>query len=211
MYLEAPSEGFQSTVYKVNFWWDEVEDALGYRLQVVSPGFAAPDRLVLDTLVIGNKFSINTDPGKYEWRLRAENGSTVTAYSSSRKFEVLQSSIKQQSVELTTPQNDLLTNDPHLVFKWVTLYGATQYLLQVDTNNFVNENTLNYNQVLSGNELALTLAKDQRYQWRVRAQNDTAQARWSAVNRFTLDRTPPATRTTSGRLRPAPSLAPVIN
>jgi hypothetical protein len=192
VYLEAPSDGFQTPLYKVSFWWDEVEDALAYRLQVVSPGFGTPDRLVLDTLVMGNKFNVNLDPGKYEWRLRAENGSTTTAYSAARKFEVLQSSIKQQAVELSAPANGLLTNSGQLTFRWGTLYGATKYHLQIDTNNFTNEAVVVYDQSLPGNELAFQLPKDQVYQWRVQAANDTAQARWSAVNRFTLDRLPPA-------------------
>jgi uncharacterized protein YegP (UPF0339 family) len=190
--IEAPSNGFQTPLYKVNFWWDEVEDALGYRLQVVSPRFDSPDKLVLDTLVNSNKFSGNLDPGKYEWRLRAENGSTVTAYSPARTFEVLQSSIKQQAVELSTPTNGLLTNNAQLNFQWETLYGATKYHLQIDTNNFANDEMVVYDQSLPINQLTYNLSKDQAYQWRVRAENDTAQARWSAVNRFTFDRLPPA-------------------
>lgn len=30
--LKAPSDKYQSTNYNINFWWDEVEDALSYRL-----------------------------------------------------------------------------------------------------------------------------------------------------------------------------------
>ena len=37
--LEAPVDQYQSTKYTVNFWWNGVEDALAYRLQVVTPGF----------------------------------------------------------------------------------------------------------------------------------------------------------------------------
>ncbi|MFD0766153.1 hypothetical protein ACFQZI_14915 [Mucilaginibacter lutimaris] len=191
VFLEAPSDKYQSKVYKIGFWWDEVEDALTYRLQVVTPGFDSPDRLVLDTLVKGNQFNFNFDPGKYEWRVRAENGSTVTPYAGARKFEVLSSSITQQAVELSAPGNGLLTNSESQNFQWGTLYGATKYHLQIDTSNFVSQSALVYDQSLAGNVFTYTLPKDQVYQWRVRAENDTAQARWSAVYRFTLDRTPP--------------------
>ena len=104
----------------------------------------------------------------------------------------VQSSIKQQSVELASPGNNVLTNNAHLTFQWGTLYGATAYHLQVDTNSFINEAAMVYDQSVPANELVFTLPKDQVYQWRVRAENDTAQARWSSVNRFTLDRLPPA-------------------
>ncbi|OJW17948.1 hypothetical protein [Mucilaginibacter sp. 44-25] len=189
--VEAPSDGFKTPLYKVSFWWDEVEDALKYRLQITSPGFSQPDRLVLDTLVTGNKFSANVDPGKYQWRLRAENGSSATDYSTPRSFEVLQSSIKGQSVELIQPANGLLTNNSRINLSWGTLYGATQYRVQIDTNNFVSESSLVFNQSFPGTTITFTPARDQVYQWRVRAENDTAQARWSAVNQFTVDRIPP--------------------
>jgi uncharacterized protein YegP (UPF0339 family) len=189
--VQAPSNGYQTPVYNVGFWWDEVEDALSYRLQIVTPSFESPGKLVQDTLVKGHVFSVNIDPGKYEWRLRAENGSSVTEYSRARSFTVLQSSIKQQSVQLSAPANNLLTNDGAIIFKWSDLYGATRYQLQVDTNGFADENFLVLKTTVSTQQFQLTLSKDQVYQWRVRAENDTAQSKWSGSNQITYDHTPP--------------------
>ena len=44
--LEAPSDHYQSTSYTINFWWNEVNNALSYHLQVVTPTFASPGSLV---------------------------------------------------------------------------------------------------------------------------------------------------------------------
>ena len=191
VHLNAPANNYQSTSYTVNFWWDTVEDALSYRLQVVTPDFQNTVALITDTLIKGNKFSFNLTPGTYQWRLRAENGSTQTAYSGTQSFSVLFSSIKQQKVQLGAPANNLLTSQGSLAFSWGSLYGATKYRLQIDTNNFTDENKVVLNQITPSLQSNFVLPKDQLYQWRVRAENDTAQANWSTINTFTYDHTPP--------------------
>ena len=190
--LEAPADQYQSTSYTINFWWDEVDHALSYHLQVITPSFASPGSLVLDTIVKKNTFSYNFNPGNYQWRVLAQNGSSQTAYTAPRNFTVLASSIKQQAVQLISPANNLLTNQGNTTFVWSSLYGATKYQLEIDTNNFVNETTAIYNQTVPGQQVSFTFPKDHVYQWRVRAENDTAQAQWSAVNLVTYDHTPPA-------------------
>ena len=190
--LEAPSNQYQSTSYTINFWWDRVDNALSYHLQVVTPSFANPGSLVLDTTLKANTFSFNCNPGNYEWRVMAQNGSSQTGFAGPRSFSVAASSIKQQTVQLNSPANNLITNQSNITFQWSALYGATKYQLEIDTNNFANENTLVYNQVVPGQQIGFGLPKDQIYQWRVRAENDTAQAQWSAIYQLTYDHTPPA-------------------
>jgi len=189
---EAPGDQYQSASYNIGFWWDAVDDALTYHLQVVTPNFNNVGSLVLDTIVKSNKFNINLNPGSYQWRVMAENGSSKTAYSAAKSFTIFQSSIKQQAVQLTSPANNLLTNQGAVTFQWGNLYGATKYQLQVDTNNFIDTTKLVYNQTIPGQQITITLTKDQIYQWRVRAENDTAMAKWSLVNSMTYDHTPPA-------------------
>jgi hypothetical protein len=189
--LKAPSDHYQSTKYTVNFWWDEVEDALGYRLQVVTPGFDSIGGLVLDTLVKGNKFAATLDPGNYEWRVRAENGSSQTAYAAARSFTVEQSTLTNQILTLSSPANNTSTNQGAIILKWNSLFGATKYQVEIDTNNFVNENALVYNQVIPGQQLSFSFPKDQVYAWRVRAENETEQSKWSTVSYVTYDKTPP--------------------
>jgi hypothetical protein len=208
--LNAPADGYESTKYQINFWWNEVEDALGYRLQVVSGTFEAPGGLVLDTLVQDYKFAGNLDPGEYEWRVRAENGSSQTTYSAVRRFTVLQSSIKEQSVRLAAPGEGFLTKQAAVSFRWGSLYGATKYHLQVDTNSFADESAVLYDKTIPGQQIGYTLPKDRQYQWRVRAENDTAQARWSAVSQFTYDKTPPGQVTLTSPANDQTASSPVV-
>jgi hypothetical protein len=183
--LEAPADQYQSTKYTVNFWWNGVEDALAYRLQVVTPGFDSIGSLILDTLVKDDKFTATLEPGNYQWRVRAENGSSQTDYSAARSFIVEESSLTNQTVTLSSPANNVVTSVNAALFKWNGLYGATKYQVEIDTNNFANEDALVYNQVVPGLQVNFTFPKDQVYGWRVRAENETEQSKWSAINYVT--------------------------
>lgn len=190
--LEAPADNYASASYTVDFWWDAVNHALSYHLQVVTPNFTSPGSLVLDTVITVNKFSFNFSPGTYQWRVLAENGSSQTSFTMPRNFTVAASTITTQSVQLNAPANNYLTNQSSALLQWGTLYGATKYQIEIDTNNFVNENAIVLNETLPGTQLNFTFPKDQAYEWRVKAENDTAQAKWSAVYTITYDHTPPA-------------------
>lgn len=189
--LNAPSDGTETGQYKQTFWWNEVEDALKYRLQVVTPNFDHTVSLVLDTLIERNKFNYTLDPGTYQWRVRAENGSSKTPYTVA-SFVVYESSIKPQQVQLVSPVNNTMTNQPTNVFKWLKLYGADNYRLQIDTNNFSDETKLFLDKTTPNQEFTVVFDREKLYQWRVKAKNDTAESKWSVIQNITFDKTPPA-------------------
>jgi len=188
---EAPGDQYQSTKYNIGFWWDEVDDAISYRVQVVTPDFNQIGGLIIDTLVKGNKFTADIDPGQYQWRVRAENGSSQTAYSTARSFTIVPSSLTEQTVSLISPGSSYLTNQNSILFKWSNLYSATGYRIQVDSNNFANATSIVSDQLIPGQQISFKFPKDQQYQWRVRAENTTEQSKWSTINLVTFDSTPP--------------------
>ena len=190
--LNAPGDHYQSKNFAVTFWWNEVEDALQYRLQVVTPSFRSIGTLITDTVVTGNKFLLSMSPGEYEWRVQAVNGSSQTALSAPYHFTVLSSSIKQQQVQLQAPADQALSNKNKLTFSWAELYGASAYRLEIDTADFADTTHLVYDQTLPARQYAFTFPREGSYQWRVRAQNDTARSLWSAVRRVNYDHSPPA-------------------
>ena len=188
--LLAPSNGTESTVYAQTFWWEQVEDALKYRLQVVSPNFSHPATLLLDTLVSLDKFSFTLDPGTYEWRVRAENGSSQTSYTSSA-FVIYATEITEQQPQLQSPASGLVTAVGSATFSWLKLYGADEYRLEVDTNSFANESSLFLDQRTSNLEYNVSFTRDKVYQWRVKAIDGTTESKWSAIRTVTFDSTPP--------------------
>jgi hypothetical protein len=189
--LKAPSDKYQSSSYNVNFWWDEVEDALYYRLQIVTPGFDTTGGLVADTLIKGNRFTLTLDPGDYQWRVRAENGSSQTAFSAPNHLTIIPSSLAAQIVILSSPSNNAVTSQSSTTFKWGTLFSATNYHLQLDTNNFADAGHILLDLTIPGQQYSYKFPKDQNYQWRVRAESATEQSKWSVVHNISFDATPP--------------------
>lgn len=188
--LLAPSNGTESNVYTQTFWWEELDNALQYRLQVVTPDFDNTARLILDTIITTSKFSYTLEPGNYEWRVRAENGSSQTRYSKAA-FIINPSSIEQQQVQLQSPANNFITNQSSTVFKWLKLFGADKYQLQIDTSNFEDESVLFFDKSTPNQEFNVTLTRDKVYRWRVKAINATVESKWSVIQNLTLDKTPP--------------------
>ncbi|MBE9585988.1 hypothetical protein IM792_16155 [Mucilaginibacter sp. JRF] len=190
--LRAPANNYQTNNYTVGFWWDEVEDALTYRLQIVRPSFDSTAALVADTVINRNTFNMTLDPGNYQWQVRAENGSSTTAFTPPRNLIILPGSLEEQTVTLLSPGNNTLTNASAINLQWNLLYGASTYRLQIDTASFSGSAYV-YDQVIPSGQFRFSFPKDQTYQWRVRGQNDDGSelSKWSAIYNLSNDRTPP--------------------
>ncbi|RQO80221.1 hypothetical protein DBR40_00970 [Pedobacter sp. KBW01] len=186
----APANKLETNSYQQTFWWNPMADALFYRLQVVSPKFDSVSKLVLDTLITKEKFVYTMDPGKYEWRVRGENGSSVSDYTK-RSLVIFPSSLTEQSVQLTVPSSGLYFSKPEIRYEWLKLFGATVYRLQVDNNNFLDEKNMTLNITTSNLGFLQTLSQEGTYQFRVRAENATENSKWSTVRTFSYDATGP--------------------
>lgn len=189
--LLGPGDKSESIIYDQTFWWETHDDALKYRLQIVSPKFDSVTRFISDTLLIGNKFLASLEPGKYEWRVRPENGSSKGDYTT-RSFTIYVSSVKEQSVQVTLPGTGLITNAGNQRFEWLKLFGAQNYRLQIDNNNFSDETKLILNTLTPNLNFTQLIPADGSYQWRVRAEAGADNSKWSVVRTFIYDITPPA-------------------
>lgn len=191
VFLTSPGENSQSNRYNQTFRWEQVDEAGNYRLQVATPSFDSIADILLDTLVSDTKFAFTLEPGIYEWRVRAENSASSSQYSS-RKFTIIESSLASQQVQIVSPGTGTVSNNRNITFKWLSLFGASDYKLQVDSGNFSNEETMLVNTTTTETEYTQVLSRDNIYRWRVKAVNDTSESKWSAVQSFTFDNTPPA-------------------
>jgi hypothetical protein len=79
--LLAPADEIITTELSNIFWWNYMEGALWYELQVVTPQFSNVTSLKLDTTIENNNFQFSLQPGVYQWRVRAFNGSSSTDFS----------------------------------------------------------------------------------------------------------------------------------
>lgn len=76
--LLAPANNMITNDTLHTFYWNTLEGASQYRLQVVSPRFDSIVRLIADTPLLRNTFIIDLNTGDYQWRVKAQN----SAYSS---------------------------------------------------------------------------------------------------------------------------------
>ncbi|KQR70909.1 hypothetical protein [Pedobacter sp. Leaf176] len=188
--LLAPADKLESNVYKQSFWWEGNEDAFAYRLQVVSGRFDSVAALVLDTLIYTDKFSYTLEPGKYQWRVRGENGSSHTDYFL-RSLIINPSSLNGQSLQLTAPGNTFVSSDATIRYEWLKLFGASRYRLQIDTNGFTDSTKLVLNTLTEQLSFTNTLKKQGQYEFRARAENDSQLSKWSEVRHLIFDNNPP--------------------
>lgn len=86
--LLAPVDSLVSTPVTQTFYWEIVPGATKYQLAIVSPKFDSIVKLITDTTITNNQFSYTLPVGKYQWRVRAINNSSNSAYSSIRKIVI---------------------------------------------------------------------------------------------------------------------------
>lgn len=76
----GPADSLIASQRNFTFWWDYVEGATGYQLQIAEPSFLNVERLMLDTIVTGNKIDFSLMPGSYQWRVSAVNSTSATLF-----------------------------------------------------------------------------------------------------------------------------------
>jgi len=76
----TPNDGQALHQGDVLFWWDYINGADYYQVQIARPGFDLIDKLVTDTILETNKLVINLAAGSCEWRIRACNSVYCTPF-----------------------------------------------------------------------------------------------------------------------------------
>lgn len=81
VFLLAPSDNYETSLETINFWWEDVDGAIEYEIQIVICDFENIQSLVSDTIISESSIRVQLAEGKYQWRVRAINGSSSTKYS----------------------------------------------------------------------------------------------------------------------------------
>ena len=58
---------------QIFFWWEDLEHATEYRLQIVTPDFDAPTELLYDTVINKAGIKLTLKAGEYSWRVKGRN------------------------------------------------------------------------------------------------------------------------------------------
>jgi len=184
----APGNGIVSPSNSITFWWDELKGATKYRLQVVKPNFSAIQALLLDTSITTTKFSFSFAPGVYQWRVRADNGSSSTDYAT-RSFSVdTTSNLANAKVVLLVPVNNSVSKVLKHLFTWASLANATEYRFEV----YDSTNTNIYTKALiTTDTTSYTFPSEGKYHWEVKALNSFSVTSSSNIYYITISQTAP--------------------
>ena len=87
--LLAPRDHLVTTDSVQLFYWQEMEGALRYQLEIVSPDFNSIERLIEDTTISKLQFQKKLLPGKYQWRVKAKNESTISLQGNAWSLEIM--------------------------------------------------------------------------------------------------------------------------
>lgn len=132
--LFSPDDSLTTNTSEVKFWWGFVDGAEQYNLQVVSPTFDEPEKMILDTIVSTNTFTTSLPSGKFQWAVSASNnGYSTLFYQRTFWVDTVQSS---KTISLQKPQDKSYTNSFPIIATWDTDYRFDQFMVKV-----INENT----------------------------------------------------------------------
>lgn len=187
--LVAPADSISTQFSTQTFYWDGVKGALSYHLRIVRPNFTHIEQLVADTAVTETRFTINLNPGKYEWGVSAQNGSSATAYFI-RTLQIDSSSnLINQKVQLSYPVQGYTTNSQNVNFSWKQLYNATSYYFELRPSNF-NGNPF-YTRTTTGDTVNVSNIPEGNFIWAIKASNQNTSTDFSTQT-ILIDRTAPA-------------------
>jgi hypothetical protein len=99
--------------------------------------------------------------------------------------EAFEKSLDNENVVLVSPSDSVNVYDSAEIFYWQPIESSTGYELQIVTPNFDSAATLVADTTVLSNTFPLTLDSG-RYQWRVRAFNNSSTTVFSSPGTFTI-------------------------
>lgn len=179
--VNAPKDSLKTTLSTLMFWWEATDGADEYQIQIAKPSFTNIEAFITDTLVNGTKFFFSFTPGKYQWRIRAVNGSSNSPYQTYSITIDSTADISQQTISLLSPSENDTTNQTYFLFSWKTIYNANDYRFEIWSPDFNGNKILSIN--LEADTIHYTLPEG-KYQWGIRGQNATTNTLFSKRSLF---------------------------
>src|SRR5579859_1802765 len=100
--------------------------------------------------------------------------------------DFIEINISKKTVNILAPGNGALLSSPSVTFWWDSVPGATKYELQVVSPSFKSIQYLSVDSFVTGKVFIYTLAPG-KYQWRIRALNNSSTTNFSAIDSFSID------------------------
>jgi len=186
--VNAPGNNLVTTSNKITFWWEELDGAEKYNIQVVKPAFSSVAQIMADTNVTGTKFNLTLQPGTYQWRIKATNAGGSTVFQTYNLKVDTTSNLSALTVSTNEPLANYLTANKRVSFGWNSLNTAVNYQIVIlsSTSGVVKDTTT------SLTTYTYNFASQGAYSWKVRALNDFSISQYNTALNFTIDLTAPS-------------------
>lgn len=207
----SPADGLSTPNNLVTFWWDELDGAENYNLQIVKPNFNSVIQLLIDTIITTNKFNYTFTPGTYQWRIKAINGGGNTLYTTRTIVIDTTSNLNLTSVLLGVPLTAMVTSSNSITFSWNALPSANYYELQLTPPSGVIITIPNITSTSYIYTFTTVLGSEEKYTWSVIAKNSFSQTQNNTVRGFKIDRKIPLSPSISSPNTYSTSVRDTIN
>lgn len=168
----APADNLATPGNAIVFWWNELDGAQTYNLQIVKPTFNAVAQLILDTNITGNKFNYTFNPGAYQWRIKGVNAGGSTAFITRTLIIDTTSNLNLVTVTQVAPLNKLVTPNNTITFSWNPTQKTNYYEIELKSQA-TNSITTISNITTSSYTYSFSVAtgSEEAYTWKVTAYN----------------------------------------
>lgn len=174
----APSDSLQTSISTIQFDWEELDGATGYRVQIARPGFDDIEQLIFDSLVATTRATVSLYPGTFQWRIRPENTSSEGQYITRTLSIDSTLDLSSQEIILISPTNNFATNQTSMSFSWYQLYNADQYSFLIKNDDW--NGSLALPEVLTtSTSITLEDIPEGKYSWGVRGEADLSNTPYS--------------------------------
>lgn len=188
--LLAPANNLTTIQLTHTFWWDWLEGAEMYQMQLVEGSFSSVTQFLLDTTISTNKFEYTLYPGSFQWRVRGLNNGSETYYTTFTLNIDSSLDISSQQIILSAPTDNYITNNNSITFTWNSLLNADDYLLEVHQTSWSGSLVISP-QVTSSTTITTTLPEGTMV-WGVQGRNNTSNSTTPFSTRtITVDTTSP--------------------
>lgn len=188
--LLAPGDNLTTIQLTHTFWWDWVDGAETYNMQLVEGSFSNVTQFLLDTTITKNKFQYTLYPGSFQWRVKGMNNGSETYFTTFSLTIDSSLDISSQQVILSSPTDNYITNSTNITFSWNSLLNADDYLIEVHENTF-GGNLIYGPQVTTSTSHTAALSEGTLV-WGVQGRNSTSNTSTSFSTRtLTIDTTRP--------------------
>jgi len=183
----APANNLITPDNSVTFWWEKLDGADKYNLQIVKPNFNAVQQLITDTNITNDKFICTLKPGTYQWRIKGINNGGSSMYNVYNLVIDTTSNLSSQLIIPVSPINSFLTGSKTINFSWNGLASASNYQVQIlNSLNAIVKDTTTVN-----TGFTTSLLNGGGYSWKVRAYNAYSISQFNYPFTFTVDVTSP--------------------